>query len=66
MSKTKNIQPLGLFIQQGKIGDVFYTDKKSNYIHSLCQYYKRTATCDALKAIEEDKVVTLLKVTILE
>lgn len=66
MSKTKNIQPVGLFVQQGKVGEVFYTDKKSNYIHSLCQYYKRTATCESIKAIEGDAIINLLKVTLME
>lgn len=62
----KNITPLSVFIANGKTNDVFYTDKKSNHVHAACHNYGRVATCEPVKVIEGEKVITLLKVTLLE
>lgn len=65
MSKTKNQKPLGAFIQNGEVGDTFFTDQKSNHVHALCKYYSRVATCVPIKGIKDDKVVNLLEVTLI-
>lgn len=65
MSKTKKHKPLGLFIENGQIGDVFFTDKTSNHVHALCNYYSRVATCVPVKAIKDDKVVNLVEITLI-
>ena len=65
MSKTKKHKPLGLFIENGEIGDTFLTDKGSSHVHALCKYYSRVATCVPIKGIKDDKVVNLIEITLI-
>ena len=65
MSKTKKHKPLGLFIENGEIGDTFLTDKGSSHVHALCKYYSRVATCVPIKCIKDDKVVNLIEMTLI-
>ena len=65
MSKTKKHKPLGLFIENGEIGDTFLTEKGSSHVHALCKYYSRVATCVPIKGIKDDKVVNLIEITLI-
>lgn len=64
MQRTKKHKALGLFIEQAEVGSHFFTDKSNNHVHSLCKYYGRIATCEPIKAILGDKVINLVKITL--
>ncbi len=64
--RNKKIE--GVFLENSKVGETFYTDKKPNQMTGLASYYNRKITTCAVGIIDKKtfESSTLLRVTIVE
>lgn len=64
--RTKKVE--GLILQNAKVGEIFYTDKKPNQMTGLANYYERKISTCAVGIINKKTFEsgTLLRVTIVQ
>jgi len=58
----------GILLENAKVGEIFYTDKKHNSMTGLANYYGRKITTCAVGIIDKKAFIsgTLLRVTIVQ
>lgn len=61
MLKTKvrtNLSPLAVYMINGKVNEVFYSDKSVNNIHAQATNYGRIVACEKVKVISNASTVS--------